>query len=73
MAEGVWNEPVARFGHLAAAVESKLYVWGGVRSEFPVVHDGPDKIAFASLVDVLDLKVSRVVYRVCNRKVMSDE
>ena len=52
-----WYEPAARYGHVAAAVEDKLYVWGGWRRDSPVVHDGPAKTALISVVDVLDLEV----------------
>ena len=55
MAESV--EPAPRYGHLAAAVEGKLYMWGGLRKDFPKVHDGPTKVALTSVVDVLDLQV----------------
>ena len=55
MAESV--EPVPRYGHVAAAVEQKLYLWGGLRRDLPAVHDGPTKTAITSVVDVLDLQV----------------
>lgn len=58
MAEGVLcYEPAARWGHVAAAVEDKLYVWGGTRKDSHEVHDGPAKTALTSVVDVLDLQV----------------
>ena len=57
MAEVVWYEPAARYGHVAAAIEGKLYVWGGLRRDFSAVHDGPEKTAITSVVDVLDLQV----------------
>ena len=47
-------EPAPRWGHLAAAVKQKLYLWGGMRRD---VHDRPAKTAVASVVDVLDLQV----------------
>ena len=50
-------EPAARFGHVAAAVGYKLYVWGGSRRDLPAVHDGPAKTTLTSVVDVLDLQV----------------
>ena len=50
-------EPAPRFGHVAAAVEQKLYLWGGMRRDLPVVHDSPTKTALTSVVDVLDLQV----------------
>ena len=50
-------EPAARWGHVAAAVQDKVYVWGG-RSGYTVVsHDGPDKTAIILTVDILDMKV----------------
>ena len=58
MAESVfWYEPAPRCAHVAAAVEGKLYVWGGMRRDLPEVHDGPQKTAITSVVDVLDLQV----------------
>ena len=58
MAEGVvCYEPAPRYGHLAAAVEGKLVLWGGFRKDWPFVHDGPAKTAFTSVVDVLDIQV----------------
>ena len=58
MAEGViWYEPAPRYGHVAAAVEGKLYVWGGMRRDLPKIHNGRAKTAITSVVDVLDPKV----------------
>lgn len=58
MTEGdVCYEPVARYGHIAAAVDGKLYVWGGRGREWPLIHDGPAKTALTSVVEVLDLQV----------------
>ena len=51
-------ELVPRWAHVAAAVEGKLYVWGGRRRAFPAVHDGPTKTAITSTVDVLDPQVN---------------
>ena len=48
--------PAARYGHVAAAVEDKVYVWGG-SSVSDVSHDGPDKTDFILTVDILDVKV----------------
>ena len=51
-------EPAARTGHVAAAVEDKVYVWGGRRRRLTVVsHDGPDKTDIILKVDILDVKV----------------
>ena len=58
MAEGV--EPPPRYGHVAAAVENKLYAWGGCRIDLPKLHDGPAKTAITSVVDVLDLQVIQI-------------
>ena len=55
MAKGV--EPVPRYGHVAAAIEGKLYLWGGMRRDFPAVHDSPERTTLTSVVDVLDLQV----------------
>ena len=52
MAEG--DEPSPRYGHVAAAVEEKLYLWGGLRRDLPTVHDD---LAITSVVDVLDTQV----------------
>ena len=62
MAEGVlwykpWYEPAPRYAHVAATVEGRLYVWGGMRRDWPLVHDGPQKTAITSVVDVLDPQV----------------
>ena len=63
MAEGVlFYEPAPRYGHVAAAVEGKLYVWGGMRRDWPFIHDGPAKTAITSVVDVLDLQVKQFEY-----------
>ena len=55
-------EPPARYGHVAAGVEGKVYVWGGLRGHGQVSHDGPDKAKIISSVDILDVKVSRSFY-----------
>ena len=46
-----WYEPAARFGHVAAAIDEKLYVWGGFKKDMPEVHGG------TCVVDILDLQV----------------
>ena len=51
-------EPSARWGHVAAGVEGKVYVWGGRRGYQEVSHDGPDKTELIFSVDILDVKVS---------------
>ena len=57
-------EPSARFGHVAAGVEGKVYVWGDRRSYQEVSHDGPDKAELIFSVDILDVKVSLLlIYR----------
>ena len=48
-------EPAARLGHVAAAVEEKVYVWGGWNRS--ISHDGPDKTHIIHKVDILDVKV----------------
>ena len=50
-------EPSGRYGHVAAGVEGKVYVWGGSRG-YNVSHDGPDKAKIISSADILDVKVS---------------
>ena len=52
-------EPSARWGHVSAGVEGKVYVWGGRRSNSRLSHDGPDKAELIFSVDILDVKVSR--------------
>jgi len=54
---GILSEPAARFGHVAAAVNGKLYLWGGLRRDLPKIHDGPSKTKLTSVVDVLDPQV----------------
>ena len=54
-------EPSARWGHVAAGVEGKVYVWGG-RSGHQDSHNGPDKAEFISSVDILDVKVSLILH-----------
>ena len=51
-------EPSARWVHVAAGVEGKVYVWGGRRGYSRVSHDGPDKEEIIYSVDILDVKVS---------------
>ena len=49
--------PAGRYSHVAATIDSMLYVWGGWRKDTPKVHSGVEKIAITSTVDVLDLQV----------------
>ena len=51
-------EPSTRYGHIAAGVDGKVYVWGGLRGVNHVSHDGPDKAETIFSVDILDVKVS---------------
>ena len=52
-------EPSARWGHVAAGVEGKVYVWGGDRRyDIEPSHYGPDKAKLIFSVDILDVKVS---------------
>ena len=51
-------EPSPRYGHVAAGVEGKVYVWGGTRGYQEVSHDGPDKAEIIFSVVILDVKVS---------------
>ena len=46
------------YGHVAAAVDGKLYLWGGLRRDSPIVHDGAAKTKFTSVLNVLDLEVT---------------
>ena len=51
-------EPTARCAHVAAAVENKVYVWGGLFGrQKDISHDGPDKTEVILKVDILDVKV----------------
>ena len=51
--------PSARWGHVAAGIEGRVYVWGGLRGYDKLSHDGPDKTEIIFSVDILDVKVSR--------------
>ena len=53
-------EPAPRWAHVAAAVDDKLYVWGGLRRYLSFVHDGPAKTDITSVVDVLDPQVNLI-------------
>ena len=55
-------EPSARYGHVAAGVEGKVYVWGGRRGRRVSHNAGPDKAEIISSVDILDVKVSLVLH-----------
>ena len=46
------------FGHVAATVDRKLYLWGGLRADTPKHHDSPAKTKFTSVVNVLDIEVT---------------
>ena len=64
-------EPSASYGHVAAGVEGKVYVWGGRRGIFKKVsHDGPDKAEIIFSVDILDVKVSRTMVVVLHMSLM---
>ena len=54
-------EPSARWGHVAAGVEGKVYVWGGRRGYQEVSHDGKNKDEIIFSVDILDVKVSQAL------------
>ena len=69
-------EPAARYAHVAAAVEDKVYVWGGLRSGFvftEVSHDGPDKTAIIFKVDILDVKVRNTLILVVSDSTPLDD
>ena len=51
------SEPAARYAHVAAAVNGKLYMWGGMRRDLPEIHDDSSKATLTSVVDVLDPQV----------------
>ena len=53
----VMYRPFPRVEHVAAAIEGKLYLWGGMGRDSPKVHDGPAKTTLTGAVDVLDLQV----------------
>ena len=46
------------YGHVAAAIDGKLYLWGGLRKDSPLVHDGDAKTKLTSVVKVFDLEVT---------------
>ena len=54
--------PAGRYSHVAATIDSMLYVWGGWRKDTPQVHSGAEKTAITSTVDVLDLEVTPRFY-----------
>ena len=54
---GLLSEPATRYGHVAAAVNGKLYLWGGMRRDFPEIHSGSSKTALTTVVDILDPQV----------------
>ena len=56
------DEPAARYGHVAAAVEDKVYVWGGLIGGRDVSHDGPDKTENILKVDILNVKVRMYIH-----------
>ena len=55
--ERAMAEPAARCGHVAAAVDDKVYLWGGRRG-LVVSHDGRDKAEIRCGVNILDVNVS---------------
>ena len=70
---GPMAEPSARFCHIAAGVEGKVYVWGGTRAGVSKVsHDGPDKAEIIFGVDILDVKVSRLLYSAIMKALRTD-
>ena len=67
-------EPAARYGHVAAAVEDKVYVWGGwVGYQLPVSHDGPDKTNIILKVNILDVKVRNTLILVVSDSTPLDD
>ena len=72
MAEGVVYEPAPRWGHVAAAVDGKLYLWGGTRRDLPAIHNDPQKTAITSVVDVLDPQVRLINYKILLGSVAED-
>ena len=62
---GSMAEPSARWGHVAAGVEGKVYVWGGRRRNDRLSHDGPEKAELIFSVDILDVKVRRTGWGSC--------
>ena len=63
-------EPAERSGHVSAAVEDKVYVWGGYND---VSHDGPDKTAIILTVDILDVKVRNTLILVVSDSTPLDD
>ena len=54
-------EARARHGHIAATIGEKFYLWGGrTLNTDDLSHDGPDKRAINSVIDILDVKVCMV-------------
>ena len=50
-------EPAPRWSHSTVLVGDKLFLWGGLQRDLPVVScDGPEKERFTSLVNVFHLR-----------------
>ena len=60
-------------GHVAAAVEDKVYVWGGRIGRRWVSHDGPDKTDIILKVDILDVKVRNTLILVVSDSTPLDD
>lgn len=47
-------KPAPRWGHSAASVNGKLYVWGGCLESLPKAHSSPEKTQLLSYIEVFD-------------------
>ena len=47
-------QPIPRWGHSAAAINGKLYIWGGCMHNLPKVHSSSEKTQLLSIIDVFD-------------------
>lgn len=47
-------QPTPRWGHSAATINGKLYIWGGCMENLPKVHSSAEKTQLLSIVEVFD-------------------
>ena len=47
-------QPTPRWGHSAASINGKLYIWGGCMENLPKVHSSTEKTQMLSAVEVFD-------------------
>ena len=52
------HRPLPRWGHSVAAIDGKLYLWGGCQESLPKCHSSPEKEKFLSRVEVFNPQTS---------------